>query len=104
MKFGICSEIFKDWNDIGRAIAFAKETGYDGLEIAPFTLAQYVTDIPAQTRGDIVAKAREHDLEGRPRPYRAVYRRSGPFLRRYRRADHGFRLAETTQRHGGRDL
>jgi len=63
MKFGICSEIFKDWNDIGRAIAFAKEIGYDGFEIAPFTLAQYVTDIPAKTRRDIVAKAREHDLD-----------------------------------------
>jgi sugar phosphate isomerase/epimerase len=63
MKFGICSEIFKDWNDVGRAIAYAKQAGYDGLEIAPFTLAQYVTDIPAQTRRDIVAKAREHGLE-----------------------------------------
>ena len=35
MKFGICNEIFKDWNDIGRTIDFVKETGYDGLEIAP---------------------------------------------------------------------
>ncbi|MCX5759621.1 MAG: sugar phosphate isomerase/epimerase, partial [Candidatus Hydrogenedentes bacterium] len=63
MKFGICSEIFKDWNDVGRAIAYAKQAGYDGLEIAPFTLAQYVTDIPTRTRREIVAKAREHDLE-----------------------------------------
>lgn len=63
MKFGICSEIFKEWKDIGRTIAYVKQAGYDGLEIAPFTLAQYVTDIPAKTRKEIVAKAKEHDLD-----------------------------------------
>lgn len=63
MKFGICSEIFKEWNDVGRAIAYVKEAGYDGLEIAPFTLAPYVTDIPAQTRRDIVSKARACALD-----------------------------------------
>ena len=63
MKLGICNEIFKEWNDIGRAIAYVKKIGYDGLEIAPFTLAQYVTDIATATRRDIAAKARENDLE-----------------------------------------
>ena len=63
MKFGICSEIFKDWNDVARAIAYAKEVGYDGFEIAPFTLAQYVTDIPHSTRREIVARARETGID-----------------------------------------
>ena len=63
MKFGICSEIFKEWNDIERAIAYAKEVGYEGIEIAPFTLAQYVTDIPKETRQAIVRKADEVGLE-----------------------------------------
>ena len=63
MKFGICSEIFKDWNDIGRTIEYVKATGYDGLEIAPFTLAQYVTDIPATTRAEIVRRAEEANLD-----------------------------------------
>jgi len=63
MKFASCSEIFKDWKDVGRTIAYVKEIGYDGLEIAPFTLAQYVTDIPAATRREIVAKAREAGLD-----------------------------------------
>ena len=63
MKFGICSEIFKEWNDVSRAIAYTKEIGYDGIEIAPFTLAQHVTDIPASTRSAIVKKAQEADLE-----------------------------------------
>ena len=63
MKFGICGEIFQDWDDIARTIDFVKETGYDGLEIAPFTLAQTVTDIPAKTREHIVRKAEEAQLE-----------------------------------------
>ena len=63
MKFGICNEIFKDWQDIGRTINFAKETGYDGLEIAPFTLAPRVTEISQQTRRDVVKHAKQADLD-----------------------------------------
>ena len=63
MKFGICSEIFKDWNDVGRTIDYVKETGYDGLEIAPFTLAQYAGDIPQSTRQDIVKRAEAAGLD-----------------------------------------
>jgi sugar phosphate isomerase/epimerase len=63
VKFGICNEIFKEWNDIARTIVFVKETGYDGLEIAPFTLSQYVTDIPAATRQEIVRAAAQADLD-----------------------------------------
>lgn len=63
MKLGICSEIFKEWNDVGRAIDYVKGIGYDGLEIAPFTLAQYVTDIPDATRREIVKRAEAADLE-----------------------------------------
>ena len=63
MKFGICNEIFKDWNDSDRTINYVKEVGYDGLEIAPFTLSQYVTDIPASTRDSIRKSAEKADLE-----------------------------------------
>ena len=49
MKFGICNEIFQDWK-LDDAMAFAKKAGYDGIEIAPFTLAKYVTEIPAPER------------------------------------------------------
>lgn len=63
MKFGICSEIFKDWNDIGRTIDYVKEAGYDGLEIAPFTLSKYVTDIGQETRRDIVNRAGKAGLD-----------------------------------------
>lgn len=63
MKFGICSEIFKEWNDVGRTIDYVKSIGYDGLEIAPFTMAPYVNEIPAATRQDIVTRAAAADLD-----------------------------------------
>lgn len=63
MKFGICSEIFKDWNDIERTVAYVKETGYDGLEVAPFTLSQYVYNISASDRKKIVQAADNNELE-----------------------------------------
>ena len=63
MKWGICSEIFKDWNDIGRTIDYVKACGYDGLEVAPFTLAPYVTQIPQITRSEIVRRAAAADLD-----------------------------------------
>lgn len=63
VKFGICNEIFKEWNDIERTINYVKEIGYDGLEIAPFTLSQYVYDIPDATRKDIVRFAEKAQLD-----------------------------------------
>jgi sugar phosphate isomerase/epimerase len=62
MKFGICNEIFKDW-DIEKGLQFAKDTGYDAIEIAPFTLANYVTDISPETRKRIRDYAAKIDLE-----------------------------------------
>ena len=52
MPFGICNEIFKDWK-LEDAMAYAKKAGYDAIEIAPFTIANYVTDIPKSRRQEI---------------------------------------------------
>ena len=49
MKFAICNEIFKDWK-LEDTLACAARLGYDGVEIAPFTLANSVTDISAHDR------------------------------------------------------
>jgi len=62
MKFGICNEIFQEWK-IDDAMAFAKKAGYDGIEIAPFTLAKYVTEIPAAERKRIRETAARIGLE-----------------------------------------
>ena len=48
MKYAICNELFEGW-DFGDVCQKVAEIGYGGLEVAPFTLAKYVTDItPAQ--------------------------------------------------------
>ena len=50
MKFAVCNETFKDW-PFEKAFAFAAECGYTGLEFAPFTISDYVTDISAEKAG-----------------------------------------------------
>ncbi len=57
MKFGICNEIFQGWK-LEKAMAYAATAGYDAIEIAPFTLAKYVTDISAGERLKISEAAR----------------------------------------------
>lgn len=52
MKFAICNEIFQNWK-IEDAMAYAKKAGYDGIEIAPFTLTKYVTDVSPGDRQKI---------------------------------------------------
>jgi sugar phosphate isomerase/epimerase len=49
MQFSICNEIFKGWT-LADTFAFAKKVGYDAVEIAPFTIANYVYDIGAADR------------------------------------------------------
>jgi sugar phosphate isomerase/epimerase len=49
MKFAICNETFQNWK-IDDVFNYCARIGYDAVEIAPFTLAKYVTDIPAAER------------------------------------------------------
>src|SRR5260370_36198836 len=61
MKFAICNEIFRGWN-IQDTLAYAARTGYDGVEIAPFTLADSVADIPARARDEIRDGAKRNGI------------------------------------------
>lgn len=63
IKIGICNEIFKEWNDIEKAMRYAKEIGYDGIEIAPFTISDYVTDISMDMRKKIRDSAEKIGIE-----------------------------------------
>jgi sugar phosphate isomerase/epimerase len=59
IKFAICNEIFQNWK-IEDTFTFAAQTGYDAVEIAPFTLTNSVTDLSAPERQrlkDAAAKA-----------------------------------------------
>lgn len=49
MKFAICNEQFEGW-EFGRVCRFLRQTGYDGVEIAPFTLAPRITDLTGAAR------------------------------------------------------
>jgi sugar phosphate isomerase/epimerase len=51
-RYAICNETFGDW-PLAKACDLAATAGYGGLEIAPFTLAPLVTDIPAAARQEI---------------------------------------------------
>jgi sugar phosphate isomerase/epimerase len=62
MKFGICNELFEGW-DFARVCKTVKEIGYDGLEIAPFTLAPTITDLPAWRLRELRAIVEDSGLE-----------------------------------------
>ncbi len=60
MKFAICNETFSD-RSLAAGFEFAAECGYTGIELAPFTIADYVTDITAKQREEV---RREADKAG----------------------------------------
>jgi sugar phosphate isomerase/epimerase len=62
MKFGICNEIFQGWK-LEEAMTYAAKAGYAGIEIAPFTLAKSVTEIPAAERRRIREAAARIGIE-----------------------------------------
>ncbi len=49
MQFAICNEIFQPW-PFDRACTLARESGYDAIELAPFTFAPLITDITPEQR------------------------------------------------------
>lgn len=52
IKLGICNELFEGW-EFSRVCHFVKSAGYDGLEIAPFTLAPLITDLAPSKRREL---------------------------------------------------
>jgi sugar phosphate isomerase/epimerase len=62
MKFAICNEIFQGWK-LEDTFACAARLGYAGVEIAPFTLANSVTDISAGERRRIREAAARNRIE-----------------------------------------
>ena len=62
MKFAICNEIFKDWK-LEDTLACAARLGYSGVEIAPFTLANSVTDISVTERQAMREAAARNQIE-----------------------------------------
>ncbi len=62
MRYAICNETFEGWDHL-RVCRFVALVGYQGLEIAPFTLAGRITDVPAERRRELRQQARDCGIE-----------------------------------------
>jgi sugar phosphate isomerase/epimerase len=62
MKFAICNETFND-RSIPAGFELARECGYTGIEIAPFTLATYARDISPEHRVEVRRQAADAGLQ-----------------------------------------
>lgn len=62
MKYAICNETFVDW-PFDKAFATARECGYTGIEIAPFTMANDANDISPEKRAEVRNQAEAAGLE-----------------------------------------
>ena len=58
MRISLCNEVIREL-PIERQFAFARKIGYDGLEIAPFTLGEEPHLLPAAQRMQIRSAARD---------------------------------------------
>jgi sugar phosphate isomerase/epimerase len=62
MKFAICNELFEGWS-FDRVCRFVKSVGYDGIELAPFTLGNRITDVTRPQRVELTRQAADTGLE-----------------------------------------
>ncbi len=62
MKFAICNETYQGWS-LNNTCRHVAETGYEGLEIAPFTLAEDPREISEKDAEEIGKSVRSHGLE-----------------------------------------
>ncbi len=61
IRLGICNELFEGW-DFKDVCKTVRGLGYDGLEIAPFTLAPRITDLDAARRRELRAIVEDSGL------------------------------------------
>src|SRR5207253_2387145 len=62
MRYAICNETFEGW-DHARVCRTVAELGYQGLELAPFTLAPRITDVTAEQRRTLRRQAEDSGLQ-----------------------------------------
>lgn len=62
MKFAICNELFEGW-PFEKVCRDVRGIGYEGLEVAPFTLAPRITDVPASRREELRRQAEDAGVE-----------------------------------------
>ena len=62
MRFAICNELFEGWT-FDRVCRYVRGVGYEGLELAPFTLAPLITDVDANRRAELRLQAADAGIE-----------------------------------------
>jgi sugar phosphate isomerase/epimerase len=62
MRFAICNELFEGWA-FDRVCRFVRSVGYEGLELAPFTLAPLITDLDPRQRAELRMQAADAGVE-----------------------------------------
>jgi sugar phosphate isomerase/epimerase len=62
IKFGICNELFEGW-EFSSVCQVVRKLGYNGLEIAPFTLAPRITELSGARRRELKAMVEDAGLE-----------------------------------------
>lgn len=62
MKIGICNEIFSGWK-LKDVFEYLKKVGYEGLEIAPFTLADDISLLPTSVIDEILKNSEKTNVK-----------------------------------------
>ena len=62
MKIAICNELFEGW-PVDRVFRYVAQLGYDGVEIAPYTLAESVLGLSPKKRREIRQAAEANGIE-----------------------------------------
>lgn len=61
IRFALCNEVLREW-EWPRVCRFLRETGYDGVEIAPFTLSEQPHRLSQTERREIRSAAEDQGL------------------------------------------
>lgn len=62
MKFSICNELFQGWK-LDDVFKYAAELGYDGVEVAHFTICDSVTEVSKSERARLRQSAKDSGVE-----------------------------------------
>ncbi|MCI0514306.1 sugar phosphate isomerase/epimerase [candidate division KSB1 bacterium] len=62
MKLSICNELFEHW-ELENVLAYCADLGYDGIEVAPFTLGEWPNQLPSKRREALRTFAENHKID-----------------------------------------
>lgn len=106
IRIGICNELFEGWN-LGRVCETVQQIGYEGLEIAPFTLAPRITDLSREDLRQVRRTVEDSGLQVIGLHWllaktEGLYLTSPDATQRMKTANYLLALAEATHELGGR--